>query len=78
MTESTINPSIKSKRGRPPVDSEQIGIRLTRDLLDAIEAYQSDEPEAVPKTEAVRRIVRDWLISHGYLSDPAAKGGEDL
>lgn len=70
MSSSTINPTKKSRRGRPPVDSEQIGIRLTRDLLEGIAAFQRDEPTAVPKTEAVRRIIRDWLISHGYLELP--------
>lgn len=77
MAKSTINPSEKSRRGRPAVDSEQIGLRLTRDLLDGIEAYQRDEPSAVPKTEAVRRIVRDWLTSHGYLATPVGTGSDD-
>lgn len=70
MSSSTINPNKNSRRGRPPVDSEQIGIRLTRDLIDGIEAYQRDEPDAVPKTEAIRRIIRDWLQSKGYLPSP--------
>lgn len=54
--------------GRPPVDSEQINFRLRRQVINAIDAFAESEPDKPGRTEAVRRIVRDWLIGHGYLA----------
>ena len=56
--------------GRPPVDSEQLNFRLNRDLLDAIAAFANDQDDKPSRTEAVRRIIRDWAIGHGYLEMP--------
>lgn len=55
--------------GRPPVDSERVDTRLTRDLLDGIEAFASAEDDKPKRPEAIRRILRDWLQSKGYLKD---------
>lgn len=71
MATSTINPSKKSKRGRPPVDSDQVGVRMSIDVFCAIDEFRADKtlnPDGpVGRPEAIRRIVRDWLIGHGYL-----------
>lgn len=56
--------------GRPPVDSEQLNLRIQRDALDGIDAFASDQEDKPSRTEAVRRILRDWLIGHGYLAMP--------
>lgn len=53
--------------GRPPVDSEQVNLRVQRADLDAIDAFSADQVDKPPRTEAIRRIVRDWLVGHGYL-----------
>lgn len=55
--------------GRPPVDSEQVNLRIQRAELDGIDAFSLEQPDAPPRTEAIRRIIRDWLIGHGYLED---------
>lgn len=56
--------------GRPPVDSEQLNLRIQRDALNGIDAFSADQPDKPSRTEAVRRIIRDWLIGHGYLENP--------
>jgi hypothetical protein len=56
--------------GRPPVDSEQLNLRIQRDALNGIDAFAADQDDKPNRTEAVRRIIRDWLIGHGYLENP--------
>lgn len=68
MTKSTLNPSVKL-RGRPPIDSEQVNARLPRDILEGIDAFAAEENDKPNRTEALRRIVRDWLIGHGFLKE---------
>lgn len=55
------------KRGRPPVDSELLRARVERDMLDGIDRFIADEPDAPSRPEAIRRILKDWLIGHRYL-----------
>jgi len=55
------------RTGRPKVDSERIDARFSRDLLDGIDRFASEEPDTPARPEALRRIVRDWLIGHGML-----------
>lgn len=66
---------IKSKMGRPRVDSELVRSRVERAELDGIDAFARDaviNPDApIGRPEAIRRIVRDWLIGHGYISTGA-------
>lgn len=68
MSKSTINPTKKS-RGRPPVDSEQINLRIQRPDLEALDAFAQAEVDKPNRTEAVRRILRAWLVGHGYRKD---------
>lgn len=56
-----------SGRGRPRVDSEEARSRLSRDVLDGIDAFAANEPDRPARPEAIRRIVRDWLTTHAYL-----------
>lgn len=67
MSKSIINPNKKSKRGRPPVDTEQIGIRMELDLFKALDRYRVSLSDAPQRTEAIRRILREWLSDKGYL-----------
>lgn len=71
MTSSMINPSTKSKRGRPPVDSEQVGIRVERPVINALDAYSADQPDTPGRPEAIRRLLRDGLTQRGYLDGKA-------
>ncbi|TPI54737.1 CopG family transcriptional regulator [Mesorhizobium sp. B3-1-7] len=67
MSSSTINP-IKKSRGRPAVDSDQVNIRLVRSDLDAIDAFAAEQADSPTRPEAIRRIMRNWLQAHNYLS----------
>lgn len=62
----------KKSRGRPVVDTERVVARLPRDLLDGVDRFASEESDKPGRAEAVRRIMRDWLIGHGYL--PTTQG----
>lgn len=57
-----------SKRGRPAVDTELLRARVSRDILDGIDRFAAEEEDKLTRPEALRRIVRDWLIGHGYLA----------
>ena len=63
------------RRGRPEVDSERVCARLPRELLDGIDCFALDEEDKPQRPEALRRIVRDWLIGHRYL--PVEVDGEE-
>lgn len=65
MTEATLNPT-KKRMGRPPVDSEQINVRLLRPLLDAIDKAQADFDKA-SRPETIRFILKEWLQSQGRI-----------
>jgi len=57
---------IKSKRGRPSVDSEIVRARMERGLLVALDAWIAAQPDPKPsRPEAVRRIVSSVLMPGG-------------
>jgi hypothetical protein len=66
---STINDTKKSKRGRPSVDTEAINLRLPREVLDAIEAYRREQPQIPSRPEVIRKVLTEWLITHGHLKE---------
>lgn len=45
----------KKDRGRPPVDSERVVVRLPRELLDAVDAKAKEDD--INRPEAVRRLI---------------------
>ncbi|QDH33996.1 CopG family transcriptional regulator [Porphyrobacter sp. YT40] len=49
------------KRGRPPVDSEPVRVRLQRPLLDALDEWCVRQEDAPTRPEAVRRILSSAL-----------------
>lgn len=57
----------KKSRGRPPVDTEAVKVRLPRADIQGIDSFAASEPDAPTRTEALRRIVADWLRQNGYL-----------
>lgn len=54
-------------RGRPQTVPIKKLIAMDQDMLDGIEAFRADEDDKPNQSEAVRRIIRDWLVGHGYL-----------
>lgn len=54
-------------RGRPQTVPIKKLIAMDQDMLDGIEAFRADQDDRPNQSEAVRRIIRDWLIGHGYL-----------
>lgn len=50
-----------SKKGRPPTDTEQITLRLPRDLLDAVDAFRRQESDLPTRPEAIRRVLAKHL-----------------
>ena len=53
--------------GRPAVDSEQLNLRVMRPELDALDAFDASKDDRPRRTEAVRRILSDWLLANGFL-----------
>jgi hypothetical protein len=57
------------KRGRPATGKGlPVQVRLQPDLLAALDSAMPDLQES-SRPEAIRRILRDWLIGHGFLKD---------
>lgn len=55
------------KRGRPVVDSEMVRARVARPLLQALDEFCSDQNPPIARSDAVRKIVREYLAVEGYL-----------
>jgi hypothetical protein len=54
---STINSAKKSKRGRPPVDTEAVNVRMATEALETIDNWRRKEPDLPGRPEAIRRLV---------------------
>jgi hypothetical protein len=54
---STINNIKKSKRGRPPVESEAITVRVAVDALQVIDDWRRKQDDLPGRPEAIRRLV---------------------
>lgn len=57
----------KRGRGRPPVDSEMLRFRAARDVVAGVDSFAHTQQDKPQRSEAVRRIVTEWLRQHGYL-----------
>lgn len=68
MSKSTLNPT-KKKMGRPPVDSEQVNIRIERSVINAIDVFTSEQSDSPTRPEAIRRLLTDKLIGLGLLDE---------
>jgi len=66
----TINVKHK-KRGRPATGKTPIiGVRIEPDIIEAVEQYRLGKDPEINQSEAIRRILREWLAKNGYLKDP--------
>jgi hypothetical protein len=54
---STINNIKKSKRGRPPVESEAVTVRIGVDALQVIDNWRRKQDDLPGRPEAIRRLV---------------------
>jgi hypothetical protein len=54
---SRINTIKKSKRGRPPVDSEAITVRIAVDALKTLDDWRREQDDLPGRPEAIRRLV---------------------
>jgi hypothetical protein len=50
--------SSKKQRGRPPVDSSAVNVRMERSMLDALDDWRERQDDKPGRPEAVRRILR--------------------
>lgn len=54
----SINETEKpKKRGRPPVDSEAINLRLRIDVIERIDDFRRELPDLPTRPEAIRRLI---------------------
>lgn len=53
------------QRGRPPTGAKSIHLRIEPELLEALDRFAQEAQATRP--DAIRQIMRDWLIGHGYL-----------
>ncbi len=64
----SIDAGRKSRRGRPRVDTEEVGTRFPRDTLVGLDAWIAAQPEPRPsRPEAIRLALKDWLTGLGLL-----------
>jgi hypothetical protein len=70
-----VEGSMRRKRGRPPVESEDVHVRLTRSAVDALDAWIAAQPEPRPsRPEAIRRLLAEAL---GRVDDDARSTAVD-
>lgn len=62
-------PDNQKKRGRPATGvTPHQGVRMSADLLAAVERWRADQVEPKPsRAEAVRRILTIYLNKAGYI-----------
>jgi hypothetical protein len=58
---STIDSAKKSKRGRPPVDTEAVNVRLAVTALQSIDDWRRKQDDLPGRPEAIRRLVEIGL-----------------
>lgn len=53
----------KRRMGRPPADTEPVMVRMTRDMIKAIDDYRRTQEDLPTRPEIVRRVMAAWLES---------------
>ncbi|KAA3526132.1 hypothetical protein GOZ80_14055 [Agrobacterium vitis] len=59
----SIDETKKPKKGRPPVDSEAINLRLASDVMAALDEFRRTQLDLPNRQEAIRRILIEYLLS---------------
>lgn len=52
---------VKKSRGRPPVDTQAVTVRIERSALAALDAWIARQPDAPSRPEAIRRLIEAGL-----------------
>lgn len=55
--ESPINSAKNPKRGRPPVDTAAVNVRMTIEALHALDDWRREQEDLPGRPEAIRRLV---------------------
>lgn len=50
-----------NKRGRPPVDTSAINVRLPNELIEALDDRRRQEKDLPTRPEMIRRALVQWL-----------------
>ena len=58
---STENSAEKPKKGRPPVDSEAVNVRLERSFLSVLDNWRRNQADLPSRPEAIRRLLEQAL-----------------
>lgn len=61
----------KNRGGRPRVDATPVTVRIPPDMLAALDKFV-DEQAGISRPEAVRLILRDWLVGNQMLDTAKA------
>lgn len=76
MTSITVKPK---KRGRPATGKDPlVGFRAPAEIREAIERFRETESDDPSQSEAIRRIVRFWLISNAFTTPAELNEIEDV
>jgi Arc/MetJ-type ribon-helix-helix transcriptional regulator len=51
----------KSKKGRPRVDTEPVNLRLSREMIQALDERRKLEDDLPSRPEMIRRALAQWL-----------------
>ena len=51
----------------PGYPMDEPPLEIFEDELAAVDRFIAEQPEPMARTEAFGLIIRDWLVSHGYL-----------
>lgn len=57
----SVDKVINVKKGRPSVDTEQVTLRLSREILQKLDDWRREQPDLPNRPEAIRRILGENL-----------------
>lgn len=54
-------------RGRPPVESEALNLRLTSDIIEQIDEWRKNQKDIPNRQEAVRRLLKVGIATYSMI-----------
>jgi len=67
----------KKGAGRPRADTEALTLRLSTDVIRAIDDARRVQDDLPGRPEAIRRILLEWLKAHGHLRSEQREDAHD-
>ncbi len=58
-----------AKKGRPQTDTQPVMIRMTPEMIAAVDDARRNMPDLPTRPELVRRVMTEWLTQQGHLPD---------